>query len=93
MEISSKAASIISRFPDFYDSENQTTLLYQFVNVFAQILEEAETDLLRVMRSHHVDTADNYGSQGIDAKQKGDLDKIFALYLEKLGGNFSVNPG
>ena len=86
MEISSKATSIISRFPDFYDSENQTTLLFQFVNVFAQILEEAETDLLRVMRSHHVDTADNYGSQGIDAGQKGDLDKIFALYLEKLGG-------
>lgn len=85
MEISSKAGNIISRFPNFYDSENQTTLLFQFVNIFAQILEEAETDLLRVMRSHHVDTADNYGSQGIDAKQKGDLDKIFALYLEKLG--------
>ncbi|MEM7713192.1 MAG: hypothetical protein AAF349_06360 [Cyanobacteria bacterium P01_A01_bin.68] len=86
MEISSKAGNIISRFPNFYDSENQTTLLFQLVNIFAQILEEAETDLLRVMRSHHVDTADNYGSQGIDAKQKGDLDKIFALYLEKLGG-------
>ncbi len=86
MTISSKTVSIINRFPDFYNPEDQTSLLYLFVDVFAEILEEAETDLLQVMRSHHVDTANNFGSQGIDARQKGDLDKIFTLYLEKLGG-------
>ena len=86
MEMNRKVLSIMSRFPDFYESNASSTLLYQLVNVFAEILEEAEIDLLRVMRSHHVDTADNYNSQGITARQKGDLDKIFALYLEKLGG-------
>ena len=86
MAISGKANNIISRFPDFYHGESQSNLFYLFVAVFAQILEEAETDLLRVMRSHFVDTADNYGSQGLDAREKGDLDRMFALYLEKMGG-------
>ena len=85
MTISGKATSIISRFPHFFNS-GEGSKLYNLIEVFASILEATETDLMRVMRSHYVDTADNSGSQGFDAKQKGDLDKIFALYLEKLGG-------
>ncbi|NEO82095.1 MAG: hypothetical protein F6J99_40335 [Moorea sp. SIO4G3] len=61
-------------------------MLYQFIDVFGSLLEQGETDLLGVMRSHHVDTADNEGSQGFIANKKGDLDQLFALYLEALGG-------
>ena len=86
MEELGQTTAILNRFPNFFDAANTESLFYQFVDVFSEILEAAETDLLRVMRAHHVDTADNYGSQGLDARQKGDLDRIFALYLEKLGG-------
>jgi len=81
-----KTESIIRRFPDFYQTEDTASLLYQFVDVFGQTLNQAEIDLLKVMRAHWVDTADNEGSQGFDTAQKGDLDKIFSLYLENLGG-------
>lgn len=81
-----KTESIIRRFPDFYQTKDAQSVLYQFVNVFGQLLDEAEVDLLKVMRAHWVDTADNEGSQGFDTAQKGDLDKIFSLYLENLGG-------
>jgi len=86
MEKRGKTINITSRFPDFYNSDSVETLFYQFADVFGQMLEQAEIDLLKVMRSHYVDTADNEGSQGFVAAQKGDLDKIFALYLEALGG-------
>jgi hypothetical protein len=86
MEKRGKTINITSRLPDFYDSENLESLLYQFIDIFGQILEAGETDLIKVMRSHYVDTADNQGSQGFITSQKGDLDKIFALYLEALGG-------
>ncbi|NEP78486.1 MAG: hypothetical protein F6K39_10030 [Okeania sp. SIO3B3] len=88
MEERGKTTGIINRLPHFFDAANTESLFYQFVDIFAQILELAETDLLRVMRAHHVDTADDFGSKGFDAdaRVKGDLDKIFALYLEKLGG-------
>lgn len=86
MDAKGKTTNIINRFPHFFDESNTESLFYQLVSVFAEILEETEIDLLRVMRSHHIDTANNYGSQGFDARKKGDLDKIFTLYLEKLGG-------
>ncbi|NEQ12381.1 MAG: hypothetical protein F6K44_00065 [Moorea sp. SIO3E2] len=86
MEKRGKTTSITSRFPHFYDGANVESLLYQFIDVFGFLLEQGETDLLAVMRSHHVDTADNKGSQGFIAAQKGDLDQLFALYLEALGG-------
>ncbi|MEW6491440.1 MAG: hypothetical protein AB1589_02655 [Cyanobacteriota bacterium] len=81
-----KTISITSRFPDFYNAENVDSLLYKFVDVFGQLLETTEADLFKVMRSHFVDTADNEGSKGFVANQKGDLDKILSLYLEALGG-------
>lgn len=86
MDISGKAVSIISRFPDFYNSDDQSNLFHEFIDIFGQILEQVETDLIRVLHSHYVDTADNLSFPGFDAKEKGDLDKIFALYLETFGG-------
>lgn len=90
MEKRVKTISITSRFPDFYNSDSVETLFYQLADVFGQMLEQAEIDLLKVMRSHYIDTADNEGSQGFVAAQKGDLDKIFALYLEALGGTSQI---
>ena len=43
------------------------------------------------MRAHWVDKANNEGSQGFNSTQKGDLDKIFTLYLESLGGTSQLN--
>lgn len=80
-----KTRNIIRRFPDFYTSD-QDSVLALFVGVFGQVLNEAEIALLDVMHAHWVDKANNAGSQGFDAAQKGDLDKIFTLYLESLGG-------
>ncbi len=86
MEKLGKTLNIASRLPHFYDTKNAGSLLYQFIDVFGYIIEQAETDLMEVMRAHHVDTASNEDSQGFIGKQKGDLDKIFTLYLETLGG-------
>lgn len=85
MEPSAKTKPILQRLPSFYAAEGKGSLLYEVVNVFGHLLEETETDLYRVMRSHFVDTADNEGSQGLASSQQGDLDKLFALYLESLG--------
>ncbi len=82
---SSKTASMVQRLPDFYTQDGRSVLI-RLLDVFGAILDGAEDDLLHVMRSHWVDTADNEGSHGFDAAQKGDLDKIFTLYLENLGG-------
>jgi hypothetical protein len=78
--------SIISRFPSFYQSGDRLNHLYQWMEVFGKQVDIAEEDLIRVMRSHWVNTADNEGSKGFDTSEKGDLDKIFAMYLEALGG-------
>lgn len=81
-----KTLSITSRLPDFYDGDRTDSLLHQFIDVFGALVEQAEADVLHMIRTHHVQTADNEGSQGFLAPQKGDLDKILALYLEALGG-------
>jgi hypothetical protein len=84
--LTGKATRILNRFPDFYHSENPEALLPQLIDLFGQILDQTEADLTEVMRSHYVDTANNWGSQGLAAQEKGDLDRIFSLYLETLGG-------
>ena len=86
MTLASKTRTVLSRLPNFYQADALETLLATFVDVFGQTLEQAETDLLTVMRSHWVDTAGNAGSEGLDRARKGDLDKILAFYLENLGG-------
>jgi hypothetical protein len=80
-----KTRSIIGRLPDFYTRDEDSVLVH-CVELFGAVLADAETDLKRVMLAHWVDKADNTGSQGLDSAQKGDLDKIFTLYLESLGG-------
>lgn len=89
----SRTGQIISRFPDFYRSGDSENLFYQYVKVFASMLDDAEEDLLRVMKTHWVNTADNEGSKGFDAAEKGDLDKVLALYLESLGGTALLKQG
>ena len=89
----SRTDQIISRFPDFYGSGDTGNLFYRFIGVFASMLDDAEEELLRVMRTHWVNTADNQGSKGFDASEKGDLDKILALYLESLGGTALLKQG
>lgn len=89
----SRTTQIVSRFPDFYRSGDTENLFYKFVGIFAGMLDIAEEDLIRVMRTHWVNTADNEGSKGFDATEKGDLDKIFGLYLESLGGTVLLKQG
>ena len=86
MELSGKTLSLISRLPDFYRSDTAGSLLTELMMVWGQAIEHSEIDLFRVMRSHHVITATNEGSQGFNTNQQGDLDRLFALYLEVLGG-------
>ena len=89
----SRTTQIVSRFPGFYRSGDSENLFYQYIRVFASMLDEAEEDLLGVMRTHWVNTASNEGSKGFDATEKGDLDKILALYLESLGGTALLKQG
>lgn len=86
MELSGKTLNLISRLPAFYKADEVDSLFLQLLNVFGQVVEQTEIDLFRVMRSHHVSTATNEGSQGFNTNQQGDLDRIFSLYLEALGG-------
>jgi hypothetical protein len=82
----SRTKNIIGRLPHFYQSDEEGNHLYRLIAVFGALLDEAEEDLLKVMRAHWINTADNEGSKGFDTSQKGDLDKILSLYLENLGG-------
>ncbi len=81
-----KTRDILNRLPHFLAAADTASALYWFVRTFGQILDRTETDLLEVMQAHFVDNANNEGSRGFDTTQKGDLDKIFSLYLENLGG-------
>ena len=83
--MNSKTRNIISRFADFYTREDGSVFV-RFIELFGRVLEDAETDLLDVMNAHWVDKANNAAALGFDDLQKGDLDRIFALYLDALGG-------
>jgi hypothetical protein len=85
-KLSDRVHNIIGRMPHFYQSGEVNNHLFRMVNIFAQMVDKAEEDLLRVMRSHWADTANNENSKGLDATTKGDLDKILALFLQNLGG-------
>lgn len=86
--LSGKTHAILGRLPHFFAAQDAGDLLVQFADLFGRRLARAEVDALRVLRAHHVETADNAGSLGYTAQvsQRGDLDKIFALYLETIGG-------
>lgn len=91
MALSGRTTSIINRFPKFYLPEDPKSDFYQFIEVFAAIVGQAEADIERVLRSRFVSTAENLESQGVNSFQKGDLDRIFTLYLERLGGTSQLN--
>ena len=83
-----KTVSILDRLPHFYHANEAGPLLLKFVDIFGRQLDVTEADEYRVLRAHHVETADNLGFQGYTAPpdKRGDLDKIFTLYLEAMGG-------
>ncbi|MBK8021892.1 MAG: hypothetical protein IPK19_10835 [Chloroflexi bacterium] len=83
--MNSKSRSIISRLPDFYTRDEGTTLAL-FVQLFGRVIEEVEADLLAVMHAHWVDKADNAVLLDFEAGDQGDLDRLFAIYLDSLGG-------
>ncbi len=86
--LTGKTNAILQRLPHFYNPQEGGELLLQFVDMFGRRIERGETDLYEVLHAHHVETADNVGSRGYIAppEKRGDLDKIFALYLEVIGG-------
>ncbi|HET7462023.1 MAG TPA: hypothetical protein VFJ82_12275 [Longimicrobium sp.] len=86
--LTAKARGILLRLPHFYHPDGAGKLLVDVVDGVGTALERAETDLYRVLRSHHVQTADNDATGGFTAPpgERGDLDRILALYLEELGG-------
>ncbi|HEU4561835.1 MAG TPA: hypothetical protein VFS20_28680 [Longimicrobium sp.] len=86
--LTAKARSILLRLPHFYHPDGAGQLLLDVVDGAGHALERAEADLYRVLRAHHVQTADNDQTGGFTAPpgQRGELDRILALYLEALGG-------
>ncbi len=85
-EISGKTLNLLSRLPSFYGADDLNSLFFQLLNGWGQVIEQTEIDLFKVMQSHHVSTANNEGSQGFNTNQQGDLDRLFSLYIEALGG-------
>lgn len=82
--------AILARFPHFYRSGDEKSVLYRYLEVFAQEIDKAEEALLHVMYAHWIQTADNAPSKG---RGKGDLDKLLSLYLERLGGTALIKQG
>ena len=83
----SRANHILGKFPSFYRKDDGVaTNLQQLIQPFGDMIDQAEEDLLKVMRSHFVNKANNEGSEGLDTSNKGDLDYILSLYLQHLGG-------
>jgi hypothetical protein len=96
-EIKGKTYSVLNRLHHFCAPDMLGSDMLNFADIFGRRLERAEKDLYDVMHSHHVQTADNEGSLGYTAKheERGDLDKLFAMYLEYLGGTsqlMRMNP-
>ncbi len=95
--LTGKTIGMLERLSHFYHADQSAGTLAAVVDLFGRRLERAEIDLYRVLHAHHVETADNEGAQGYTAapELRGDLDKIFAMYLEALGGTallVKVNP-
>lgn len=90
--LTGKARGILLRLPHFFAPDTAGPLLLEVVDAVGRSLEQGETDLYGVLRAHHVQTADNEGAAGYTAPpaQRGDLDRILALYLEALGGTSNL---
>ena len=84
-----KTYSMLQRLPDFYNPSDSSTLLARVLSVLAERLDDVERESYDILRAHHFPTAGNQHSQGYlgsPLSQRGDLDKILALYLEAVGG-------
>ena len=92
MTISSRTSGIINRLPHFFQSEDPASKLYQLVSVFASQIDQAEEDLLGIMRTHWINTADDDVSPTAGSNAKGDLDKILDLFIQNLGGTSLLRP-
>ena len=57
-QFTGKTHAIIQRLPHFYAAEDAGDLFVKFVDFFGHSLERGEIDALRVLRAHHVETAD-----------------------------------
>jgi hypothetical protein len=67
---------IIERLPSFYDTWDEESLFFQFIDSIAQQLHESRKDMYEIMRNHWVDTA-----------RAENLDRIGELYeLKRLIG-------
>src|SRR5215207_5751060 len=86
--LTGKGRGILLRLPHFYAPDAAGSLLLDVVDTAGRAMERAESDLYRVLRAHHVETAEDDSAEGYTAplEQRGDLDRILALYLEVLGG-------
>ena len=87
-KMNSKAISLLERLAHFYHPDQAKPLLLDIAAIFGEQLERAEIDLYRVLRAHHVETANNEGDNRYIAElnQRSDLAKLFALYTDALGG-------
>ena len=48
---------ILERFPDFYQTWNPNSLIYNIISSMGKQLDESDKELLSIMRGHWVDTA------------------------------------
>ena len=69
---------IIDRFPSFYKSWDITSLIYKVVSALGKRLDEAEKELVAILRAHWVDTA-----------MRSDLNSLGVLYNMKRRPNES----
>lgn len=92
-----KTARLLNRLPHFYQGGELEKDFMQLYETLGGSLERMEHLLFAVLQAHHVSTATNIGSKGYTAQptDHGDLDKLFSLYLEALGGTsqlVKMNP-
>ncbi len=92
-----KTARLLGRLPHFYRPEDLGKTFLSLYKTLGTNLEDCERDIFDALKAHHVQTAENAGSKGFiaPAADHGDLDKLFSLFLESLGGTsqlVSMNP-
>jgi len=69
---------IVERFPSFYKSWDRTSLIFRMVSALGKRLDEAEKELVAILRAHWVDTA-----------VRSDLDSLGVSYNMKRRPNES----
>jgi hypothetical protein len=67
--IMKRTKRLLDRFPSFYNTWDGNSLIFKVLSAFGKRLDEAEKELIAVLRSHWIDTA--FGS---------DLDKLGSIF-------------